>query len=63
MKRVKLLERLKSVQGHDLYRGRDIRSITAFMDNKSLESHIEKFEQGIALHAERSSGDFTSAHS
>ncbi|WP_165899916.1 hypothetical protein [Borborobacter arsenicus] len=51
MKRVKLLERLKSVQSHDLYRGRDIRSITAFMDNNSLEVHIEKFEQAIALHA------------
>lgn len=60
MKRVKLLERLKSVQSHDLYRGRDIRSITAFMDNNSLESHIEKFEQAIASHAGKSPGSFKS---
>lgn len=45
MKRVKLLERLKSVQAHDLYRGRDIRSITAFMDNKSPESYIENLSK------------------
>jgi hypothetical protein len=47
MKRVELHARLKSVQGHDLYRGKDITTLTAFMDNTELEKHIEGFEKGI----------------
>ncbi|MFU0507014.1 hypothetical protein [Pseudaminobacter sp. NGMCC 1.201702] len=47
MKRVELLERLNKLQAHELYRGKDIRSISAFMDNKALELHIQNFEKGI----------------
>lgn len=47
MKRVELLERLKKLQAHELYRGKDIRTISAFMDNKALELHIQNFEKGI----------------
>ncbi len=47
MKRVELLARLKTAQQHDLVRGKDITTLTAFMDNTELEEHIERFERII----------------
>ncbi|RJG43919.1 hypothetical protein [Mesorhizobium sp. DCY119] len=53
MKRVELLARLKSAQVHDLYRGKDITTLTAFMNNTELEKHIQGFEKGIEAYGDR----------
>jgi len=53
MKRVELHARLKSVQQHELIRGKDITTLTAFMDNTELEEHIERFERIIAEHKKK----------
>ncbi|MEP9399605.1 hypothetical protein [Mesorhizobium sp. KR2-14] len=55
MKRVELLARLKSVQSHDLVRGKDITTMTPFMDNKALEQHIAHFEKIIEEQGKKAS--------
>ncbi|WP_019171887.1 hypothetical protein [Pseudaminobacter salicylatoxidans] len=56
MKRVELLARLKTAQQHDLIRGRDITTLTAFMNNTALEEHVEHFEQIIEDHRKKAQG-------
>lgn len=58
MKRVELLARLKSVQQHDLIRGKDITTLTAFMDNRGLEQHIERFEEIIEKNGKKAPEGF-----
>ncbi|PSJ55033.1 hypothetical protein [Pseudaminobacter soli (ex Li et al. 2025)] len=53
MKRVELHARLKAAQKHELVRGKDITTLTAFMDNKALEEHIEHYEQLIENHGKK----------
>jgi hypothetical protein len=53
MKRVELHSRLKAVQKHDLVRGKDITTLTAFMDNNELEQHIEHYERIIESHGNK----------
>lgn len=53
MKRVELHARLKAVQRHDLVRGKDITTLTAFMDNKELEQHIERYERIVENHGKK----------
>lgn len=51
MKRIDLLARLKAVEGDDLYRGKRIGSLSAYMSDEQLEKHICALED--RLHADR----------
>jgi len=53
MKRVELHARLKAVQKHDLVRGKDITTLTAFMDNKEIEQHIVRYERIVENHGKK----------
>ncbi|MDH6233681.1 hypothetical protein M2281_004292 [Mesorhizobium soli] len=53
MKRVKLHARLKAAQQHELVRGKDITTLTAYMDNEALEQHIERYERIIEDHGKK----------
>ena len=51
MKRIDLLARLKAVEGNDVYRGKRIGSLSAYMSDEQLEKHISDLE--TRLYAER----------
>ncbi|GLR52422.1 hypothetical protein KYK30_26395 [Shinella yambaruensis] len=51
MKRIDLLARLKAAEGNDLYRGKRIGSLSAYMSDEQLEKHIRDIED--RMHANR----------
>ncbi len=47
MKRIDLLARLKAVEGNDVYRGKRVGSLSAYMSDEQLEKHIRDLEDRV----------------